>query len=100
MVSEGYPGSYAKGLPISGLQEVAQLHDTWIFHAGTSLQNNRISTNGGRVLGVTARGESIAAAIEQAYQAVGCIHWPGVHYRRDIGYRAMQRLTSEVPGQK
>jgi phosphoribosylamine---glycine ligase len=99
MVSEGYPGSYAKGLPISGLQEVAQLHDTWIFHAGTSLQNNRIVTNGGRVLGVTARGESIAAGIEQAYQAVGCIHWPGVYYRRDIGYRAMQRLTSKVPEQ-
>jgi phosphoribosylamine---glycine ligase len=99
MVSEGYPGSYAKGLPISGLKKVAQLHDTWVFHAGTSLQNNRISTNGGRVLGVTARGESIAAAIEQAYQAVGCIQWPGVYYRRDIGYRAMQRLTSEVPKQ-
>ena len=99
MVSEGYPGSYAKGLPISGLKKVAQLHDTWVFHAGTSLQNNRISTNGGRVLGVTARGESIAAAIEQVYQAVGCIHWPGVYYRRDIGYRAMQRLTSEVPKQ-
>jgi phosphoribosylamine--glycine ligase len=99
MVSEGYPGSYAKGLPISGLKEVAQLHNTWVFHAGTSLQNNRISTNGGRVLGVTARGESIAAAIEQAYQAVGCIHWPGVYYRRDIGYRAMQRLTSDVPEQ-
>jgi phosphoribosylamine--glycine ligase len=94
MVSEGYPGSYTTGLPISGLQEVAQLHDTWVFHAGTSLQHNRISTNGGRVLGVTARGESIAAAIEQAYQAVGGIHWPGVHYRRDIGYRAMQRLRS------
>ncbi|MDH3601489.1 MAG: phosphoribosylamine--glycine ligase [Candidatus Tectomicrobia bacterium] len=94
MVSQGYPGSYAKGLPISGLEEVAQWHDTWVFHAGTSLQDNRISTNGGRVLGVTARGETIAAAIEQAYQAVRCIHWPGVHYRRDIGHRAMQHLTS------
>ena len=99
MVSEGYPGSYVTGLPISGLQEVAQLPDTWVFHAGTSIQDNRINTNGGRVLGVTARGENIAAAIEQAYQAVGCIHWPGVYYRRDIGYRAMQRLTSTVPEQ-
>ena len=66
---------------------------------GRRLQDNQISTNGGRVLGVTARGENVAAAIEQAYQAVRYIHWPGVHYRRDIGYRAMQHLTSPVSEQ-
>ena len=94
MASEGYPGPYAKGRPIAGLDTLDALDQTWAFHAGTALQDDCITTNGGRVLGVTARGDSIATAIERVYEAVGQIHWPGVHYRRDIGHRAMQRLTS------
>ncbi len=90
MAADGYPGSYATGLSIAGLEEATQRDKTWIFHAGTRLNNGQVATNGGRVLGVTARGPSIAAAIEQAYHAVREIHWPGVHYRRDIGHRALQ----------
>jgi phosphoribosylamine--glycine ligase len=94
MASEGYPGRYPQGMPITGLEEAAHLEQTWIFHAGTSLRDSHLVTSGGRVLGVTARAESIAAAIERAYRAVDYIHWPGVHYRRDIGWRALQRVSS------
>jgi phosphoribosylamine--glycine ligase len=94
MASEGYPGRYPQGMPITGLEEAAHLEQTWIFHAGTSIRDSHLVTSGGRVLGVTARAESIAAAIERAYRAVEYIHWPGVHYRRDIGWRALQRVSS------
>ena len=96
MTSGGYPGAYQKGLPITGLEDVAQREQTWVFHAGTTLQDDQITTNGGRVLGVTARGETIATAIERVYQAVQHIHWPDTHYRRDIGYRALQRLNQQA----
>jgi phosphoribosylamine--glycine ligase len=94
MASAGYPGTYTKGLPITGLEEVLQLTDTWVFHAGTTLHDGHIVTNGGRVLGVTARATSVAEAIEQVYQATRQLHWPGVHYRRDIGQRALQHISS------
>jgi phosphoribosylamine--glycine ligase len=93
MAAAGYPESYATGLPIAGLSAASQQDETWIFHAGTAWRDGQMTTNGGRVLGVTARGASIAAAIERVYHAAAHIHWPGVHYRRDIGYRAMQRLA-------
>jgi phosphoribosylamine--glycine ligase len=93
LAAEGYPGSYATGWPITGLEEASRREKTWVFHAGTTLKDGQVATNGGRVLGVTARGTSIAAAIEQAYHAVRDIHWPGVHYRRDIGHRALQHQT-------
>ena len=94
LASAGYPGTYTKGLPITGLEEVAELPDTWIFQAGTTLHDGCSVTNGGRVLGITAGATSIATAIERVYHAARQIHWPGVHYRRDIGQRALQHISS------
>ncbi len=92
MASGGYPGSYAKGHEIHGLDEAARLEDVVVFHAGTRREGDRVVTAGGRVLGVTALGEDIPAAIRRAYQAVERISWEGVHYRRDIGRKALRRL--------
>jgi phosphoribosylamine--glycine ligase len=94
MASEGYPGSYAVGTPIGGVEEIECLENTWVFHAGTDIQGGRLVTNGGRVLGVTTRATSLASAITHAYHAVAQIQWPGAHYRRDIGYRALQRVSA------
>lgn len=91
MAAGGYPGTYEKGLPIAGLDRAADLEDTMVFHAGTRQQGPDVLTNGGRVLGVTARGASIAAAIDTAYRAVRCIAWPEAHYRNDIGRKALNR---------
>jgi phosphoribosylamine--glycine ligase len=93
MASSGYPGTYRKGLPVEGLEQAAAIENTWVFHAGTARQADQITTNGGRVLGVTARGASVATAIERAYHTLSCISWPGAQYRRDIGHRAMQRVS-------
>ncbi len=92
MASQGYPGRYVTGKPITGLVTVARMKDVMVFHAGTALKNRRIVTAGGRVLGVTAMGANIAAAIDRAYEAVDKIRWSGVYFRRDIGHRALQRL--------
>lgn len=91
MASEGYPGSYRKGDVIEGLAEAAQLEDVHVFHAGTAMDQDRCVTNGGRVLGVTALGETVQAAITRAYHAVSVINWNGVHYRKDIGKKAIGR---------
>jgi phosphoribosylamine---glycine ligase len=91
MASEGYPGPYPTGKPISGLASAAKIDDVMVFHAGTAVKDRRIVTAGGRVLGVTAMGEDIAGAIDKAYQAVGVIKWPGCYYRPDIGHRALRR---------
>ena len=88
MASEGYPGSYETGHPISGLDEAAALTDVKVFHAGTRLEGDQVLTQGGRVLGVTAMGETISLAKEQAYRAVQSIHWPGVWCRSDISDKA------------
>lgn len=93
MAAEGYPGTYAKGAPLVGVEEVECLENTWVFHAGTDMHAGRLVTSGGRVLGVTTRAASLASAVTQAYQAVEHIQWPGVHYRRDIGSRALQRAS-------
>jgi phosphoribosylamine--glycine ligase len=93
MASGGYPGAYCKGLPVEGLERAAAMENTWVFHAGTARQADQITTSGGRVLGVTARGASVATAIERAYHTLSCISWPGAQYRRDIGHRAMQRSS-------
>lgn len=92
VASPGYPGRYPKGLPISGLEEAAALPDTVIFHAGTALEDGRVVTSGGRVLGVTALGDTLAEAARRAYEAVGRVHFEGMHYRRDIGAKAMAPL--------
>ena len=95
MASGGYPGKYERGFVIEGLDQVEQMNDVKVFHAGTAERDGSTVTNGGRVLGVTALGKTVKDAIDRAYEAVGGIHWPGVHYRRDIGAKALKRLTGE-----
>jgi phosphoribosylamine---glycine ligase len=92
MASAGYPGTYEKGKKITGLKEARQLGDVMVFHAGTKEQDGDIVTNGGRVLGVTALGKTIADAKARAYQAVDKIHFEGVYCRRDIADKAIKRL--------
>ncbi|MBC7105645.1 MAG: phosphoribosylamine--glycine ligase, partial [Firmicutes bacterium] len=89
VASEGYPGPCRKGLPIEGLEEVPP--DVMVFHAGTAFRDGRVVTAGGRVLGVTAYGPDIRSAVDRAYAAVGRIRFEGMHYRRDIGWRALAR---------
>lgn len=89
MASEGYPGSYPKGRPVTGLNEEqdspAQAAEVIVFHAGTSRQHGQLVTAGGRVLAVSALGPDLPAALERAYDTVETIHFDGAHYRRDIG---------------
>ncbi|OHB26790.1 MAG: phosphoribosylamine--glycine ligase, partial [Desulfuromonadaceae bacterium GWC2_58_13] len=91
MASGGYPGSFEKGLEISGLEAAEGIGDLMVFHAGTALKDGKIVNNGGRVLGVTGLGTTVAAAIDKAYAGVRVIGWPGVHYRNDIGKKALGR---------
>jgi phosphoribosylamine--glycine ligase len=91
MAAEGYPGEYRKGDAISGLADAAKLEDVYVFHAGTALEEGRCVTNGGRVLGVTAMGDTVEGAITRAYEAVDAISWSGVQFRRDIGRKAIGR---------
>lgn len=89
--SEGYPGAYQTGLTIAGLEEAAKVPEVQIFHSGTSrLDNGDIVTGGGRVLGVTATGETIQQALDHSYEALKKIHFEGIYYRRDIGHRALK----------
>ena len=94
MTSKGYPGDYEKGKAIGGLKAVSQMEDVFVFHAGTAFQNGRVVTNGGRVLGVTGLGKDIPSAIDRTYQAIKKISWDGVHYRTDIGQKALRRVQS------
>jgi phosphoribosylamine---glycine ligase len=89
MASEGYPGSYAKGRPIRGLDQANALPGVTVFHAGTKQTGDGIVTSGGRVLGVTALDGNVERAIEKAYQAVGKIQWQGAQFRKDIGQKAL-----------
>ena len=89
MASAGYPGSYAKGEPICGLKEVANIPNTKVFHAGTAKAGEQIVANGGRVLGVTARAADLRAARDHAYEAVDKIRFAGAHFRRDIAAKAL-----------
>ena len=90
MASGGYPGSYAKGLPITGI-EAAEATGAVVFHAGTKMADGQLVNNGGRVLGVTARGTDLRTAVDNAYRAVDCISWPDACCRRDIAHRAFDR---------
>ncbi len=90
MAAKGYPKNYKKGLEISGLEKAGEMPDTVVFHAGTRSAGGKVVTDGGRVLGVTSAGATIAEAIDRAYSAVEQIHWEGVHYRRDIGMKALE----------
>ncbi len=91
MASAGYPDSYQKGFPIRGLDEAAKLPDVKVFHAGTAIKDGQVVTSGGRVLGVTAMGDTIAKAKLQAYTAVKAIRWEGAWCRKDISDKAFQR---------
>lgn len=92
MSSKGYPGDYERGKVIEGLEEVSKIEDIFIFHAGTEIKGGKVVTSGGRVLGVTGLGKDIPEAIERTYQAVKKISWEGVHYRTDIGKKALRWL--------
>jgi phosphoribosylamine--glycine ligase len=88
LAAAGYPGAVRTGDVIKGLDKVA---DATVFHAGTKLANNVLTTSGGRVLGVTARGDTLAAAIENAYRDVARISFAGMQYRTDIGRKGLKR---------
>ncbi|MEM9658587.1 MAG: phosphoribosylglycinamide synthetase C domain-containing protein, partial [Planctomycetota bacterium] len=89
MASEGYPGNYEKGRPIRGLADAEKVPGVKVFHAGTKLSDGQTVTDGGRVLGVTGLGASIAAAKLQAYTAVKCIRWDGAWCRKDISDKTL-----------
>ncbi|MPZ86533.1 MAG: phosphoribosylamine--glycine ligase [Nitriliruptorales bacterium] len=93
LASGGYPGKYPTGLPITGLDEAAAMADVAVFHAGTRRDGEDIVTAGGRVLCVSALGDTIEDARARAYQAAACIHFDGVQYRRDIA----ARVTASFP---
>jgi phosphoribosylamine--glycine ligase len=98
LCSGGYPGAYEKGKEITGIEEAEKVPDVVIFHAGTitadgrgyNADERRLVTSGGRVLGVTATGETLKAALDKAYEAAGKIHFDGMYYRKDIGAKALR----------
>ncbi|HHW21187.1 phosphoribosylamine--glycine ligase [Thermodesulfovibrio thiophilus] len=86
LASHGYPGTYKKGIPISGLEMVKRLKDVMVFHSGTGFdEEGKIVTNGGRVLGITALGQDLKDARNKVYSAIELIHFDGMQYRKDIG---------------
>ena len=89
--SSGYPGSYKTGLPISGLSNASKTPGVEIFHSGTARVGSQLVTSGGRVLGVTASGDSLDEALARAYEAMAQIHFEGMYYRHDIGHRAQKQ---------
>jgi phosphoribosylamine--glycine ligase len=90
MASQGYPGTYTKGHVITGLEKAARLPSVKVFHAGTKLEKDLVVTDGGRVLGVTALGDTLADAKARAYDAVACIRFQGAFYRHDIADKALR----------
>jgi phosphoribosylamine--glycine ligase len=92
MAAFGYPGEIRKGDEILGLEKAAGIDDMVVFHAGTAMKDGKTVTSGGRVLGVTALGPSVRDAIDRAYRGVAAITWEGVHFRRDIGRKALERI--------
>ena len=96
VASGGYPGKYEKGKEIFGIKEAGKLEDTLVFHAGTETEAGKVLTNGGRVLNVTSLGDGIKQAIDKTYKACRVIKFENMHYRDDIGYRALERVETEV----
>ena len=88
--SKGYPGEYATGVPITGIEQADSMPDVKVFHSGTKMQGKTLVTDGGRVLGVTALGNTFVDARRRAYAALEKIHFDGMHYRKDIGYQALK----------
>src|ERR1700729_496457 len=93
MAAKGYPGAYANGSVIEGLDEAGAVEGVEIFHAGTKAECGRILANGGRVLNVSAIGKTVREAQARAYEAIARIRWPEGFYRHDIGWRAVERET-------
>jgi phosphoribosylamine--glycine ligase len=89
LASRGYPGGYERGMPIEGVDEAAALEGVQIFHAGTARREDRLVTDGGRVLSVSALGSSFRAARRRAYEAADLIRFEGKHVRTDIAARAV-----------
>ncbi len=87
LASPGYPGDYPKGSPITGIDEAEKLDDIVVFHAGTAIKDGQLVTAGGRVLNVTATGDSLEQALDKAYAAIKLIHFEGMQFRTDIGRR-------------
>ncbi len=95
MAAKGYPGNYAKGSVIEGVEAAAAVEGVQIFHAGTTAMGGRILANGGRVLNVCALGQTVAQAQRRAYEAIDRIRWADGFCRRDIGYRAVEREAAD-----
>ena len=95
LASGGYPGPFATGKPIHGIQQVT---NAGVFHAGTRMDDGTLVTSGGRVLGVTAQGSDLRQSIDKAYAAVAQIHFEGMHYRKDIGNRGLKRYNETGVG--
>jgi phosphoribosylamine--glycine ligase len=93
LASGGYPGAYETGKEIRGL-EMAEARGATVFHAGTRTRHGRLETSGGRVLGVTASGADLGAAIAAAYEGVRPIEFEGMHYRRDIASKGLRRASA------
>ncbi len=89
LASGGYPGKYRTGLPITGVEEASRLEGVQVFHAGTSLQDGRLVTAGGRVLSIAAHGQTLQEAVARAYDAAAHVKFEGMHYRRDIAQRRL-----------
>ena len=96
MASKGYPGKYERGFAIRGLAEAGRLPDVKVFHAGTKRDGDRVLPDGGRVLGVTALGDTLADAKRRAYEAVALIQFPGAFWRRDIADKALREEKDPV----
>lgn len=97
LASKGYPGPYEKGKVVEGIETASKEKEVFVFHAGTSRRDGKFVTNGGRVLAVSALGNTLEEAVKRVYRAVEKIHFDGVYYRRDIAYRA---LTKGVEGSR
>ena len=94
MASGGYPESYPKGIEMNGFDEKGQVDGCFVYHAGTKLSDDgKFLTNGGRVIGVTAKGSDLQNALDNAYCGVKKISFEGAHYRNDIGQRALKALS-------
>jgi len=93
MAAHGYPEAYERGKPISGLERAMQMPGVAVFHAGTSWRDGQVVTDGGRVLGVTALAQDLRQAVDRAYQALRAISWEGMHYRTDIGRKALRAYS-------
>ena len=90
LCSAGYPGNYEKGKEIKGIEGTESDDDIVIFHAGTKMEGDKLITNGGRVLGVSAIGDTLQEALQKAYKAIEKISFEGIQYRRDIGKKALE----------